>query len=97
MNICFILARGMILYLFSEKSTPVVRPLQQPPHPTPQNHWVKQPVLEADHSGGPVKKSQSSVFKGGYTLVTLPRIATPYRDGVDGTRDRVTYQKLVTR
>jgi hypothetical protein len=35
--------------------------------------------------------------KGGYTLVTLPRIVTPYRDSVDGTRARVTYQKLVTR
>jgi len=35
--------------------------------------------------------------KGGYTLVTLPRIVTPYRDGVDGARARVTYQKLVTR
>ena len=35
--------------------------------------------------------------KGGYTLVTLPRIVTPYRDSVDGTRGRVTYQKLVTR
>jgi len=35
--------------------------------------------------------------KGGYTLVTLPRIVTPYRDSVDGTRDLVTYQKLVTR
>ena len=33
----------------------------------------------------------------GYTLVTLPRIVTPYSDSVDGTRDRVTYQKLVTR
>jgi hypothetical protein len=36
-------------------------------------------------------------FKGRYTLVTLPRIVTPYRDSVDGTRDRVTYKKLVTR
>ena len=36
-------------------------------------------------------------FKGRYTLVTLPRIVTPYRDSVDGTRARVTYQKLVTR
>ena len=35
--------------------------------------------------------------KGGYTLVTLLRIVTPYRDSVDGTRDGVTYQKLVTR
>jgi hypothetical protein len=34
---------------------------------------------------------------GGYTLLTLPHILTPYRDSVDGTRDRVTYQKLVTR
>jgi len=33
----------------------------------------------------------------GSTLVTLPRIVTPYRDSVDGTRARVTYQKLVTR
>ena len=33
----------------------------------------------------------------GYTLVTLPCIVTPYRDSVDGTRDRVTYQKLVAR
>ena len=36
-----------------------------------------------------------SMCKVGYTLVTLPRIVTPYRDSVDGTRDRVTYQKLV--
>jgi hypothetical protein len=36
-------------------------------------------------------------IKGGYTLVTLPRIVTPYRDSVDGTRDRVTCQKLVAR
>jgi hypothetical protein len=35
-------------------------------------------------------------FKGGYTLVTLPRIVTPYRDIVDDTRARETYQKLVT-
>ena len=37
------------------------------------------------------------VQRGGYTHVTLPRIVTPYRDSVDGTRDSVTYQKLVTR
>ena len=35
--------------------------------------------------------------KGGYTLVTLPRIVTPHRDSADETRDCVTYQKLVTR
>jgi hypothetical protein len=33
---------------------------------------------------------------GVYTLVTLPRIVTPYRDSMDGTRDRLTYQKFVT-
>jgi len=38
-----------------------------------------------------------SLVKGGYTLVTLPRIVTAYRDSVDETRARVTYQKLVTR
>jgi len=36
-------------------------------------------------------------IKVGYTLVTLPRTVTQYRDSVDGTRDRVTYQKLGTR
>jgi len=37
------------------------------------------------------------IAKAGSTLVTLPRNVTPYRDSVEGTRDRVTYQKLVTR
>jgi len=41
--------------------------------------------------------SFSDVYQDGSTLVTLPRIVTPYRDSVDGTRDRVMYQKLVTR
>jgi hypothetical protein len=36
-------------------------------------------------------------LKGGSTLVTLPRIVTPYRDSVDRTGARVTYQKPVTR
>ena len=40
---------------------------------------------------------QSVQPKGGYTLVTLPRIVTPYRDSVDETRARVTYQKMVKR
>jgi hypothetical protein len=44
-----------------------------------------------------ISHSKKNYFKDGYTLVTLPRIVTPYRDSVDGTRDRVTYQKLVTR
>jgi len=35
--------------------------------------------------------------KGGSTLATLPRNITPYRDSVNGARDCVTYQKLVTR
>ena len=30
-------------------------------------------------------------------LVTLPRNLIPYHDSVDGTRDHVTYQKLVTQ
>jgi hypothetical protein len=41
--------------------------------------------------------SRASRPKGEYTLVTLPRIVTSYRESVDGTRDRVTYQKSVTR
>jgi hypothetical protein len=45
---------------------------------------------------GPHSQAKITV-KGGYTLVTLPRIVTPYRDSVDGNRARVTYQKLVTR
>jgi hypothetical protein len=32
--------------------------------------------------------------KGGYTLATIPRTITPYRDSVEGTRNHVTYQKL---
>ena len=40
-------------------------------------------------------KYQTDVqYKCGYTLVTLPRIVTPYRDSVDGTRDSVTYRKF---
>jgi hypothetical protein len=35
--------------------------------------------------------------KGGYTLVTLPCIVTPYRDSVDETRDRVNNFCYVTR
>jgi len=35
--------------------------------------------------------------KGRYTLVTLPRNVTPYRDSMDGTCDHVMFQKLVTR
>ena len=36
-------------------------------------------------------------LKGGSTLVTLLCNVTPYRNSVNGARDRVTYQKLVTR
>jgi hypothetical protein len=39
----------------------------------------------------------SQCLYGGYTLATLLRIVTPYRDSVDGTLDRVTHQKLVKR
>jgi hypothetical protein len=41
-------------------------------------------------------RTATSDVKGGYTLVTLPHIVTPYRESVDGNCDRVTYQKLVT-
>ena len=44
---------------------------------------------------GPIPVAAQS--KGRYTLVTLPRNVTPYRDSVDGPCDHVTYQKLVTR
>ena len=44
-----------------------------------------------------LERTSSAPPKVGSTLVTLPRIVTPYLDSVDGTRDRVTYQKLVTR
>jgi hypothetical protein len=36
--------------------------------------------------------NKQGLSKGRYTLVTLPRIVTPYRDSVDGTSERVTYQ-----
>jgi hypothetical protein len=60
------------------------------------------PATYASHAtqwggGGEEWKVRGKNFKGGYTLVTLPRIVTPYRVSVDETRDSVTYQKLVTR
>jgi hypothetical protein len=41
--------------------------------------------------------THTHTINGGYTLVTLPRTVTPYRDSVDGTGDHVTYKKLVKR
>jgi hypothetical protein len=38
----------------------------------------------------------ATTLKSGYTLVTLLRIVTPYRDSVEEIRDCVTYQNLVT-
>ena len=43
------------------------------------------------------REAKWNLAKGRYTLVTLPRNVTPYRDSVDETCDHVTYQKLVTR
>ena len=43
-----------------------------------------------------VELTRRSTPNGRYTLVTLPRNVTPYRDRVDSTCDHVTYQKLVT-
>jgi hypothetical protein len=37
----------------------------------------------------------SQSVKVGYTLVTLPRIVTPYRDSVDGTRGSVNKDKAI--
>ena len=74
-----------------------------------KSHWVKDftwrhPALETYRCLSKTMTGQVDVCLhlrvkclGGYTLVTLPRIASPYRDSVIGTRDRVTYQKLVTR
>jgi hypothetical protein len=45
----------------------------------------------------PCIRSVNSPSKSGYTLATLPRIVTQYRDIVDETRVRVAYQKLVRR
>jgi hypothetical protein len=62
---------------------------------------AKEMCLKEAHSGfepeSPVhfKTWTWNAGKGGYTLVTLPRTVTSYRDSVDGTRDHVTYQKLV--
>jgi hypothetical protein len=56
-------------------------------------------VLRIPTVGARTRRGQldAQVHKGGYTLVTLPRTVTSYRDSVDGTRDHVTYQKLVKR
>ena len=45
----------------------------------------------------PVRSLSCSNLYGRYTLVTLPRNVTPYRDSVDGNCNHVTYKKLVTR
>jgi len=44
-----------------------------------------------------VRRLRSAVVKGGYTLVTLPRIVTPYRDTVDGTRGPRNVSKVGLR
>ena len=61
--------------------------------------WATQStVVGRQHSSQIGFSVQADVnSKGGYTLVTLPRNVTPYRYSVDGTSDRVTYQKLITR
>ena len=46
---------------------------------------------------GMIRLRQEQVWTCSVAIVTLPRIVTPYRDSVDETRARVTYQKLVTR
>jgi hypothetical protein len=72
-----------------------------------RNHFYHSPIIRSFHAAkSRTKKSDSRAhkcsfikiykLKGGYTLVMLPCIVTSYRDYVDGTRDRVMYQKLVT-
>ena len=56
-------------------------------------HYIYIYILHSSY----VAEDTACPHKGGYTLVTSPRVITPYRDSVDGTRDRVTYQKVVTR
>jgi len=66
--------------------------------PTGKRHCPLPPGLSMLQSVTRVQHSSSvkwRVFKAGSTLVTLPRNVTPYRDSVEGTRDRVTNQKLV--
>jgi hypothetical protein len=46
---------------------------------------------------GALVSFHSRACKGGYTLATLPRIVTSYRDSVDETRARVTNFWYVTR
>jgi hypothetical protein len=57
--------------------------------------------IEMQNSGAKSLKKEKHILVN-YTqrwlhTVTLPRTVTPYRDSVDGTRDHVTYQELVTR
>ena len=56
------------------------------------------PRIKCERTASPSRvTSHVRQNEGGYTLETLPRTVTPYRDSVDGTRDRVTYQKLLMR
>jgi len=56
------------------------------------NQWKGHAVTQTDvfnriYMFSPDRRRACS---GGYTIVTLPRTVTPYRDSVDGTRDHVT-------
>jgi len=58
--------------------------------------WKQSRSMETDRQTNITKlivalRNSANTPKGGYTLVTLPRIVTPYRDSVEGTRDLVTY------
>jgi hypothetical protein len=63
----------------------------------PLSEEFKVPEIDSSSTGHLDGNNNIIAPKSGYTLVTLPRIVTSYRDSVDGTRDRVTYQKLVMR
>ena len=55
------------------------------------------PVVHRGFCDSCISLNSIESSKGGSTLVMLPHNITPYCDSVSGSRDRVTYQKLVTR
>ena len=58
--------------------------------------YTRRHQLSSQHTSLWLSPEEAATSKGRYTLVTLPRNVTPYRDSVDGTCDHVTYQKMVT-
>jgi hypothetical protein len=57
--------------------------------------WVPKALFSVPFYLSETCEIQHQFPKGGYIFVTLSLIVALYRDSVDGTRDRVTFQKLV--